>query len=504
MNLHDLLTHYLHQLQEERDQAMTQGLDAPIDILKARYLQTVGSLHLYAVELPEGQVLMQDVPVTILPSNDCEPTEGVVLGQVDGEVLIQTFDAFGKTIHHGTIIPDTSGFLETAVARLNDMTAKPESFTLGPAERLVPWLAPDDDTSDVHARTTVATSVLTTMWHDDETNRQAKLGALLVEQAKLNKRVLLMCPDHESLDRLAGVVAKKLQNAALPYKSLLSRYELPILKTINGVELHDIGFEAHMYQFYAKANSHKVALRKKYDRFRELTPILAYKRDKQKDLNEVKLLEWRLLTSLSEWQGKIKALDKTVADYEAIPIWKRLAMQAAGKNVETLKEYRMIYEQKIQELMKEVEIAQQRIRELIPEATIPKDMRPEYEELKEDIAKLGGTKKIREMLAAGEGTNRQAFIQNKRIVATTASRVLTDPIFKRVRFDVAIIDNAPRIPAPCVLGASGLVRERIILSGNSQDLQPWPTGKHHDALGMWLQEFLGPAQRAHSSQTQVG
>ena len=48
-------------------------------------------------------------------------------------------------------------------------------------------------------------------------------------------------------------------------------------------------------------------------------------------------------------------------------------MQAAGKNVETLCEYRKLYEHNIQALMKEVEIAQQRIRELTPEATIPKD-----------------------------------------------------------------------------------------------------------------------------------
>ena len=504
MKLQDLLTHYANQFQEERDLAMTRELDSPVDITKATHLQTIGGLHLYSLELSEPQNLILDIPVTILPSNDCEPTEGVVLGLHNGEILIQTLDTFGDVVHHCTLIPDTSGFLETAATRLTTMASKPESFTLGPAERLVPWLAPNETTHDPNARTNVAASVLTTMWSDDEADRHANLGALLVEQTKLNKRVLLMSPDHESLDRLSGAIAKKLRNAALPYKSLLSRYEMPILHTTHGVELQEIGFEAHMHQFYAKASSHKVTLRKKYDRFRELTPILAYKREKQKDLNEVKLLEWRLLTSLSEWQGKIKSLDKTVADYEAIPIWKRLAMQAAGKNVETLKEYRIIYEQKIQELMKEVEIAQRRIQELVPEATIPKDMRPEYDELKEDIIKLGGTKKIRDMLAAGEGTNRQAFIQNKRIVAATASRVLTDPIFKRVHFDVAIIDNAPRISAPCLLGASGLIRERIILSGNSDDLLPWPTGGTKHALGMWPQAFLGFLLRSSSQQTQVG
>jgi hypothetical protein len=225
-----------------------------------------------------------------------------------------------------------------------------------------------------------------------------------------------------------------------------------------------------MYQFYAKANAKKVALRKKYDRFRELTPILAYKRDKQKDLNEVKLLEWRLLTQLSDWQGKVKGIDTILVDYEALPIWKRMGMQFAGKNVETLAEYRVIYEGKIHGLMKEVEVAQARIKELIPEATIPKDLRPEYDELKEEIKRLGGTKKIREMLSAGEGTNRQAFAQNKRVMATTPGRILTDPLFRKVPYDLLIVDDAPRIPTPLLLAASGLIRERIILSGNTNDL----------------------------------
>ena len=191
--------------------------------------------------------------------------------------------------------------------------------------------------------------VLTTIWGEDQASRWSKLGPLLVEQVRKNKRILIIGPDHQSADESTSITARALRNAALPIKSLLSRFELPLLRETGGVRISEFGFEDHMHQFYAKANAHKVALRKQYDRFRELTPILSYKRDKQKDLNEVKLLEWRLLTELSEWQGKIKNIDKIVADYEAIPIWKRLAMQAAGKNVATLAEYRgVLYDQKVQ------------------------------------------------------------------------------------------------------------------------------------------------------------
>lgn len=504
MKLLDLLSHYAKQLNEEREAAMTHGFDAPIEVTQARHVRTAGSLHLYALTLPKHKTLVQDVPFTILPPNDLDPSEGYVFGQLDEETCVVTIDSFGQTVTNCTLIPDTLGYLETARNRLMEMASKPEAFTLGPAERLVAWLDPDSLTKNPNARSAVSASVLTTIWGEEQANRWTKLGQMLVEQIRKNKRILLIAPDHRSTDKLTSHMARALRTAALPIKSLLSRYEIPLSEESERVLLTELGFETHMHQFYAKANSNKTTLQKKYDRFRELTPILAYKRDKQKDLNEVKLLEWRLLTELSDWQAKIKSIDTTVAEYEAIPVWKRLAMQAAGKNVATLAEYRQLYEHKMQSLMREVEVAQQRIRDLTPEAMIPKNMRPEYEDLKEEITRLGGTKKIREILSAGEGTNRQAFIQNKRILATTAQRIILDPVFRRVRFDVLVVDDAPRIPAPLLLAAAGITRERIILSGNTQDLLPSTTGESTPGTGQWLQLCL-PAQLGSEPQpTNVG
>jgi len=502
MKLYDLLTLATAQLIEEREAAMNRGLDAPLDVSQARHLRTVGSLHLYSCDVLPGSKFLPDIPVTFLPGNDMEPTEGYLLGWHQGGLIIQTFDHVGQTLHHGTLIPDTSGFLETGAARLSAMASKPDSFTLGPAERLVPWLNPEPLSDPTAARDGIPTTVLTTIWGDNRQARWTKLTTLIVDQVRKNKRILLIAPDHQTVDELTGAVAHALKMAALPYRSLLCRYELPLVKEAAGIPIQEFGFEAQMYQFFAKANANKVTLRKKYDRFRELTPILAYKRDKQKDLNEVKLLEWRLLTQLSDWQGKVKNIDKILRDYEALPIWKRMGMQVAGKNIETMAEYRVIYQKKIQGLMQEVEVAQTRIKELIPEATVPKDLRPQYDELKEEIKRLGGTKKIREMLAAGEGTNRQAFAQNKRIMATTPGRILIDPLFRKVPYDLLIVDDAPRIPAPLLLAATGAIRERIILSGDTTDLLPGESGT--SSPGRWPQAFLETLLSSFPQPTSVG
>ncbi|RMH09876.1 MAG: hypothetical protein D6704_00485 [Nitrospirae bacterium] len=491
MKLANLLEHFAQTLSQEKETVQASNLDAPIETADSRHVATAGTLHLYAVRLPQPAALCEDVPVTVVPPGDLEPTEGCILHCEAQELIIQTCDPLGPATQANTLVPDTAGFLETAAIRLAEMAAKPESYALGPAERLLPWLDPEH--SEGITQPSVSTSVLTTVWHEDPATRWHTLGSLVVECIRQNKRILLLAPCHRTRDELVGFLAKTLRAAALPFKSLVSCYEVPILPHAWGMPLAELGFEAQMHGFFAKSRANKEALRKQYNRFRELTPILAYKVQKQKDLNEVKLLEWRLLAEVGDYQRKIKEIDKLIADYERLPIWTRLGMQALGKNVTTLGEYRRLYEQKIQALMKEVEIAQARIRELTPEAAMPKELRPEYEALKEEITRLGGTQKIRELLAAGEGTNRQAFIQNKRLVASTPGRVVTDPVFTRVRFDVLIAEEAPRIPAPFLLGAAGLIRERIILAGNTQDLDDPHRGRH------WRQHALDRVSRSSNA-----
>jgi chaperonin cofactor prefoldin len=472
MKLGDLLEHFSQALAQERDRASTTGFDAPVIVSRGRRHSSAGELFLYSFELPADAqpttLSLEDVPVTVIPPGNAEPTEGFIIAHSERTIFVQTFDAIGQAVDSATIVPDTTAFLDAVSRRLADMSMNPEAYALGPAERLLLWLDPESGAAA--ARAAVSPSVFGTVWSDDLADRRAKLAAQAVGLVRANKRLLLISPAHRAADESLGILARALRVGGLAFKSLISRYEIALQPEAAGMVLPDLGFEAQLHQFYARSRTDKATLRRKYERFRELTPLLAYKAEKQRDLDEVKLLEWRLITQCAELQDKIKEIDTTLAEYEAIPIWKRLAMQTVGKNVGTLADYRTIYEQNIQKLKGELEVAKQRIDELSPEAAIPKDLRPEYQELKEEITRLGGTKKIRELLAAEEGTNRQAFIQNKRVVVTTAARVASDPLFKRVRFDVLLADEAPFIPAPFLMAAAGVVREKIILSGDTRDL----------------------------------
>ena len=470
--LPDLLDQLAATLERDAAQSAAQGQDQAVALVRGRLLQTIGNLHLYEFFLPPDVRVGTDLAATLLLGEETEPTEGLVLFQEGERLVLQVCDAIGEVVPHATLVPDSSGLVLTTSHRLAEMSKAGTSYTLGPAERLLPILEAAQTGDHAALAAVTPTSVLTPLWQEDTTARRQKVATLVIELIRANKRILLVTPDHQSADVITLVAARAIKAAGLTFKSWLSRYELATSKESAGIPLPDLGFEAQMHQFYAKSRSDKAALRKKYDRFRELTPILAYKAQKQKDLDEVRLLEWRLVTQLSDYQAKIKDIDATLAQYEQLPIWKRLSMQAMGKNVESLREYKVIYERYSAGLRKEVDIAKQRIEELIPEATVPKELKPEFAELKEDVIHLGGTKKIRELLAAEEHTNRQAFVQNRRVIVTTAARVAADPLFRKVRFDVLIAEEAPRIPSPFLLAAAGLVRERIVLTGDLREVTP--------------------------------
>jgi hypothetical protein len=469
MTARDHLEAWALRLETEQIRVSGTALDRPMTQVAGRLVHTIGTLHLYELTLPQGSSLEHDTPLSIIPLDDMEPTEGIVLGGQGNTALVQTFDTIGQSCTEVTVVPDRAGLLVTSAKRLRDMLAQPDAYRLGPADRLVPLLEATTGAEEFSGSGT-GSSILTTVWADELSTRRQRLATLAIELIRANKRILMVCPDHQAADALIGTIARAMKAVGLMYKTWVSRYEMALSQQVDGIGIQELGFEAQMHQFYAKSRADKAALRRKYDRFRELAPVLAYKGQKQKDLDEVRLLEWRLLTQVSDLQAKIKDVNATLAEYENLPLFKRLSMQVVGKNIESLHQYIELYESQCAELRGELDIAKARIDALVPEAAVPKDMRPEFAELKEEIVRLGGTKKIRELLAAEEDTNRQAFIQNRRLVITTASRVLSDPLFSRVRFDVLIADEAPWISAAPLLGAAGLVHERIVISGDRRDI----------------------------------
>ncbi len=475
----ELIESWIVNLEAEQARLAETGQDASVVASQGRLVRTTGGLHLYEFIVPGEVRLPIDLPVSLVPADDTDTTEGIVLRQTGQSLLVQLVDHLGSEVPSGTLVPDQAGLVGTAAARLKDILAKPDLYHLGPTERLAALLQmPIGEVETFSANS----SVFTTLWSDDRALRRQRLGSLAMDLVRANKRILLLSPGHDDSDELVGMVGRTMKAGGLNPRTWVTRYELPLVSQAAGLDLHELSFEAQMHQFYAKSQGDKATLKQKYDRFRELTPFLAQKDAKQKDLDEVRLLEWRLVTQFRELQVKLAGVDTTLKEFETLPLFQRLAMQSVGKNVESLKQYRALYQSQMDRLDREIDVAKGRIQQLVPEAAVPRGQRAECEDLKEQITKLGGTKKVRELLAAEENPNRQAFVQNRRLVAATPTRVATDPLFSRVRFDVLMVDEAPQIAVQSLLAAAGLARERIIVSGDPRDIA---------AAGRWAMPQAG-------------
>jgi hypothetical protein len=470
-----LIESFIVRLEAERQRIGEVACDAPIIASRTRLLRTVGTLHVYEFTLPQEVRLSVDLPLSIVPPDEGESTEGIVLDQEENTVMVQANDALRPSASTVTLIPDLAGLLSTVASRLKEMITNVDAYRLGPAERLVSLF----QTVQGGRHTSTTSSTLTTIWLDDCIRRRQQLAALATELVRENKRILWLSPNHRESDEALAVVARTMKAGGLNHKTWISRYEMPLTSQPGAMDLQEVGFEVQMHHFYARSRSDQDSLRRKYERFRELSPFLAQKEEIQKDLDEVRLLEWRHVTQLRDLQVKIAEVASTLAEYEALPLLRRLGMQAVGKNVESLKQYRVLYQKQADEVNRHIDIAKARIQQLVPEAAVPRNLRAEYDELKEEVIKLGGTKKIRELLAAEADPNRQAFLQNRRLVAATPVRVASDPLFSRVRFDVLLVDEGPRIAAAPLLAAAGLVRERIVLSGDTREIE---------ATGSWATE----------------
>lgn len=467
MTARELIEFWAAYLEVERLQLVEREQDAPFMTRQGHLVQTTGGLHLYEFLVPSGVSLPVDLPVSVVSDQEAEATEGTVLRQTGNTVLVLLFDSLGKEVSSVTLVPDRAGLCERSAARLKEVLALPDQYHLGPAERLASLLQTEIFHTD---QPSPSSSVLTTVWLEDRSLRRQRLANLAMELIRANKRILLISPDHQEADEVTGIIARTMKTGGLNYKTWISRYELPVTGSVTGIDLHDLGFEAQMHQFYAKSQAEKASLRRKYERYRELAPLLAHKEAKQKDLDEVRTLEWRLVTQLREVQVRMADVVNTLKEFENLSLFQRLSMQAVGKNAESLQQYRVLYQHQMDHLNTELDVAKQRIQAIVPEAAVPRGLRAEFEELKDEMAKLGGTKKVRELLAAQEDPNRQAFLQNRRLVAATPTRVASDPLFSRVRFDVLIADEAPRIAVASLLAAAALVRDRIAVSGDPREI----------------------------------
>ena len=70
---------------------------------------------------------------------------------------------------------------------------------------------------------------------------------LAIELIRANKRILVVCPDHQAADALVGTIARAMKAVGLMYKTWVSRYEMALAQQVEGIGIQELGFEAQMH-----------------------------------------------------------------------------------------------------------------------------------------------------------------------------------------------------------------------------------------------------------------
>ena len=216
MTASDLLETWVLRLEAEQKRTSGSELDQPIHHVRCGLKQTIGTLHLYELTLPPGSYIEPDTFLSIIPPDDMEPTEGIVLGGQGHVALVQTFDTIGQSCVDATVVPDRAGLLATSAKRLRDMLAQPDAYRLGPADRLASLLAATTGVGELSGAGT-GSSILTTVWSDELSVRRQRLAVLAIELIRANKRILVVCPDHQTADALVGTIARAMKALGLIY-----------------------------------------------------------------------------------------------------------------------------------------------------------------------------------------------------------------------------------------------------------------------------------------------
>ncbi|TKB79701.1 MAG: hypothetical protein E8D45_03445, partial [Nitrospira sp.] len=251
----DVLDHYARSLETQRREVADAGQDAPREVREGRRVTTVGALHLYAFVCAGPHSVQEDVPVSLLLPGHDAPIEGLVLETRDASLLIQTDESMGDAPGAATLVPDRVGLLQTAAQRLTDMARRAEAYHLGTAERLLPLFAQVQ--AEERAPRFVESPAFAAVWDSERTARRARLFTHIADMVRADKRILLLCPSHEAADDLLGALARQLKRLALPYASLLTRYETDVPKPDGSTPLRALGFEAQRHRFFARARADK-------------------------------------------------------------------------------------------------------------------------------------------------------------------------------------------------------------------------------------------------------
>ncbi|MBN1969434.1 MAG: AAA family ATPase [Candidatus Delongbacteria bacterium] len=455
-----------------------------ITLFEGKLISQKDNDYIYKFEIPEGTRIGQIEECEIIIGN--EKVDGDVLSIDNQFITLQISINLGGFITELTIEWSSDLILRKLIERLSRIKDKPLNYNLElsdllfhPVKTKITRKANNYPIKTDNKRNVIQyesirgalTNKISFIWGPPGTGKTSTLGFIAYNLIKENKKVIFATNTNRAVD----VAILQLIDA---YKFLkdekfideISRYGHPFI--LNNPDLESVYFENQIEEIRKKLKEKIKYEIELYREYREIKVKLAqYKEyfDELKSLAEQLISEKQVLDVVL---SNLKVLKDKLDNYDNVGLLENLARIFMGDSLDTIqKKYNTLKLDGIKQKEKLDEI-KSRHQSLLDESPVAKTEIDRFDKLSLEIDKYGGEKKLGEFIDSHLSVDEISIIKQKSFIAATLAKIVTNDIFFHLDCDTLIIDEGSMVSLPYLVVLSSLVKDRVIIVGDPQQLPP--------------------------------
>jgi hypothetical protein len=457
-----------------------------ITLFEGKLIAQKGEDFIYKFELPEGSSIGGQI-------EDCEliigneAVEGQILSIDNQFITLKTPVNLGGFITVITIEWSSDIILRKLLDRLITIDANPDDYNLELTDSLFHPIKAKvlkkpnattikfDKERNEAQRDAIQGSLsnhISFIWGPPGTGKTSTLGFIAYNLIKQGKRILFATNTNRAVDvSLIQVIdAYKKLGKSDEFVNDITRYGRPFI--LNNEELDSVFFENQIENIKKQLREKIKVELKLYREFREHKIIMSqnqkYLTDYKNKKKEIQSNTQVLNTALIE----LKGIKDKIDNYDNVGFLGSLSRVFLGDSLDTLNG---LFEQKKKHITKlNKSLVQIKIQydELINEYPIVKVALERFEELKKQVDNFGGEKKLQKFVDEALAVDEISILKKKKFIAATLAKMVTNDIFFELECDVLIIDEASMVSLPYLAILSSIVKNKVIIIGDPQQLPP--------------------------------
>ncbi len=402
----------------------------------------------YLFETAEERRLFEDTPITLYTQG--KEVAGSVLATEGQYVTLILSENIGETVGEAVVEEDISALYLKIIDRLKYLEEKPKEFSLELTDGLFyggnfkptqqesldfDFLTPPNP-AQLSAIQNALSFPVSFIWGPPGTGKTKTLSMIMYALASQGKRVLVVSHANRAVDNALAAFLKigleqGMSNADL--QQITTRYTMTLLNAVEGIRLREFSFFEQSTAMKQSDKSERAQLKTMMDRKKSLEEARYIFNEKRDLILEAEKIETKIRKAKTTKQALLDEQQKIV------------------DKVTQLDEY---------------------VITMVGSFPSEEMIEHELKEIEASIQKLGGVDVIKKMLDREKKVDAGDYLAKKYVVFTTLAKLATDEVFKKLRFDAVIIEEASMAPLPLVALASSIAKSHVVVAGDPQQLPP--------------------------------